>query len=124
MSGMTRIVGLDETVAYLNTLDVKARARVHAVIAESADNVVSKAKARAPKDTGKLQGDIRIRDKAKLDQGELTATVTYTGKKKAYWGVFAEFGTKDRPASPFLGPAWQSEEPIFIQKIIAAIKGL
>jgi HK97 gp10 family phage protein len=111
------IKGLDETIAHFDGMNNKIIKAVTEAVQQSAERVRDDAKARAPIATGKLFRDIRI----KKSQDGLAAEITYTGKKRAFYGKFVEFGTKKMPARPFLGPAWQKEEPAFLEKVTAAI---
>ena len=118
-----RIVGLNETVGFFNTADKDISQAVAIIVQETANAVRDNAKARAPSNTGKLNFDLRVTDKT-LDatRGDLAATVTYMGKKRAFYGKFVEFGTIKMPARPFLGPAWMAEKPRFLEKIKDAIE--
>ena len=113
------IKGLDETIGYLNAVDLKATKNVQDVIGNTAIAVRDEARSRAPISTGKLKKDIRV----KTAQDKLSAEVTYMGKKRAFYGKFIEFGTRFMPARPFLGPAWEKLRPRFFTDITAALDG-
>ena len=70
----------------------------------SAGNIVSAAKGKVPKATGRLAGTIR-RARGK-DKKEPDAYV-FAGNRRdrIYWHGFVEYGTAKMPAQPYLRPA-------------------
>ena len=112
----TVIKGLNETLASIDLFGIKAIQNIERQIELSAKNIEADAKQGAPIDTGRLRAKI----KATINKKELSAKVTYMGKKRAYYGKFIEFGTKNRAAKPFLGPAWDREKDSFINGVTAA----
>lgn len=112
------ISGVDQTIAEFSALDLNAVKNVDAEIEASAKRIKDTASANAPADSGQLKRKIYIRRNKK----EGSATVTYMGKLKAFWGVFVEFGTRFQAAQPFLGPAGSQEAPIFERNIKKALE--
>ena len=111
------IKGVGETIRSLEFYETKALSNIEKQIEISATNVESDARAAAPRDTGNLSRKIR----KKINKREYYAVITYMGKGRAFYGKFAEFGTKTQPAKPFLGPAWEREKDNFLNGVINGV---
>lgn len=109
------IVGMDEVIGKLNKLDVEARKGVRAQVRKSANAIRKGAQSRVPVDSGKLKRSIRARYSA----DGFTAEIAPGLKWRAH---FIEFGTVDRPATPYMTPAWEAEKQNYIAGIKKAIK--
>ena len=77
----------------------------------------SKSKHRIP---GFLRDHIgtKLSIRAKSDKGNAMVGPV----KKAYWGLFAEFGTKNQPARPFMRPAYESAKQTALDTFIAKLR--
>jgi HK97 gp10 family phage protein len=71
-----------------------------------ANEVRDEARARAPVRTRKLKRSIRTRERSEAD-GQLRFAVEVP--RKAFYGLFLEYGTVKMPARPFLRPAAEAK---------------
>jgi len=75
--------------------------------------VAKEAKQLAPVDTGELKSKIKVwalkRSRKKIGVLVGTSAKEYTGDQ--FYAAFIEYGTKDMPAKPFLGPAAEAKGP-------------
>jgi len=75
--------------------------------------VAKEAKQLAPVDTGELKSKIKVwalkRSRKKIGVLVGTSAKEYTGDQ--FYAAFIEYGTKDQPAKPFLGPAAEAKGP-------------
>lgn len=113
-----KISGLGATIQHFNEYEASTVENVQKQLVESGENIRAAAKAKAPKKSGKLRGDIRLFKKLK----DFFVKVTYMGKGRAYWGKFVEFGTSKQESQPFMGPAVDAEVANFEQGMAKAIK--
>lgn len=75
----------------------------------------SKAKKRAPVDTGNLRREIRT----KLEDDGLTSTTT----SNADYSVYVEYGTRKQTAQPFMRPSFEEQKDQFVKDIKNVLKG-
>ena len=75
--------------------------------------VAEEAKQLAPVDTGELKSKIKVwalkRSRKRIGVLVGTSAKEYTGDQ--FYAAFVEYGTKDQPAKPFLGPAAEAKGP-------------
>jgi len=75
--------------------------------------IAKEAKQLAPVDTGELKSKIKVwalkRSRKKIGVLVGTSAKEYTGDQ--FYAAFVEYGTKDQPAKPFLGPAAEAKGP-------------
>jgi|SRR5579863_1499575 len=77
--------------------------------------------ARAPALTGFLRTQITMSSKAKGgDEGKITVMVGPS--KKAYYGIFQEFGTRYMRAKPFMRPAFEETKDEVLNKFVEDLK--
>lgn len=74
---------------------------VIAALRARAEEIRDRAKALAPVDTGRLRDSIDY----ELDTDERGPVARISWGSGAFYGQFIEFGTRRRPARPFLRPA-------------------
>lgn len=126
--------------ARMNAIPKKVRAAVKPAIEKSAQEIVSKAKALAPVDSGALRNSIdyafgdgpatratgAFRITTKAVDPELRVTV-YAGDDDAYYARWVEFGTQAHGghpgavAQPFFFPAWRLGAKLATARIRRAI---
>jgi HK97 gp10 family phage protein len=96
-------------------------AKVKDAIAEAAQLVQAEAEASAPRETGRMAGEIS----AKTSRDGLSAKVGFLGvksvKRRAFYAKFIEFGTSKMPAKPFLFPALERSRAEISGRIRAAV---
>lgn len=82
------------------------------------ENAISE---RAPAMTGFLRSQITMSSKAKGgDEGSLQVIVGPS--KKAYYGIFQEFGTRFQKANPFMRPAFESTKDEVLNTFVEDLK--
>jgi len=113
-----KLLGVDEAISKINLINREAANKIQEQVAKSARNISRNAKKRAPVRIGKLKKYIKI----KYENNRLVADIGPT--KKVFYGMFAEFGTKNSPARPFLFPAWEQEKERYQTGIKKAVKEL
>ena len=101
--------------------DKELLAKVSGHILRGMDDACSFAKgqaqARAPKRTGKLQGDIDYTVTA--EKSDIVGRVgVKSGKTAAFYGWFVEVGTRKMAAKPFLRPAVFDNAAEIVRRII------
>lgn len=74
-------------------------ARMEGVVNEIADTIVEEAKMRAPTDTGALKNSIHSEPAGPMGQHVIAGSDTVD------YGLYVEFGTGNRPATPYFVPA-------------------
>lgn len=111
----TEIEGAKEMDKLLKLLPVKMAASIlDASVRTGAVIIRDDAKSRAPVDTGELRDSIRIQ---KIGSKQ-TITEFRVGPDKNHWyGIFAEFGTSEDSAHPFLRPAFDTNASDALDKI-------
>lgn len=107
--------GADAALAKIRAYGAKKRGEFEAIIATSALEIESDAKALAPVDSGRLRASIRANF-----ENRLKVTV---GTPVEY-APFVEFGTVRQRAQPFLIPAIEANRERFIRNLKAAIYSL
>jgi len=109
----------------LKTLESKVEKKLTRQALRAGARVIAKeAKLRAPVDTGTLRSKIKVwalkRSRTRIGVLVGTSAKDYTGNQ--FYGAFAEYGTKDIPAKPYLGPAADakgSEAAKVVEKTLA-----
>lgn len=102
---------LDEILKTLEKLDNLTQKQVNAAARAGAKFVQRKAKEKAPesedgshgKPRGFLKKNVKIKAEKSKTKGKKVYTIGIGGE--AYYGVFAEYGTKKHAAKPFLRQA-------------------
>lgn len=80
---------------------------------EAADPMRQRAEELAPRDKGKLAGNIRLMA-GKQEPGAATVNVGTTSA--AWYGRYPEFGTRFQAAQPFLRPAYDTEKDATVRR--------
>ena|SRR5579863_7471713 len=84
---------------------------------DAADIWTSAISERAPSHTGFLRTQITMSSKATGgDEGSMQVMVGPS--KKAFYGIFQEFGTRTQPAKPFMRPAFEETKDEVLQKFV------
>lgn len=83
---------------------------VRRAVTASAEAVAADARPNVPVLTGTARADLDV----EVGKGGTSAGVGY---RDVYYGRFVEFGTKDMPAQPALGPAAEAERPRFPERV-------
>ena len=74
-------------------------ARMAKVVDETADVIVEEAKMRVPKDTHNLENSIHSEPAGPMSRHVIA------GNEEVDYGLYVEFGTGNRPATPYFVPA-------------------
>lgn len=97
--------------------------------ARAGANVIAKEAIRlAPEDDGTLKRSIKVVTRSQRVGDAVVSIVTRAGKRwqskgmDAWYAGLIEFGTKFRPATPFLRPAMDSKAPEALKAISAYIQ--
>jgi len=98
----------------LKTLESKIEKKITRQALRAGAKIIAKeAKLRAPVDTGELKSKIKVwalkRSRKRIGVLVGTSAKEYTGDQ--FYAAFVEYGTKDMPAKPFLGPAAEAKGP-------------
>ena len=98
----------------LKTLESKIEKKLTRQALRAGAKIIAKeAKLRAPVDTGELKSKIKVwalrRSRKRIGVLVGTSAKEYTGDQ--FYAAFVEYGTKDMPAKPFLGPAAEAKGP-------------
>ncbi len=107
-----KIEGLRELTKTLDKLSDEIRDRdMNFATRKGAEQFRDAAKANAHKRTGKMEANIVVRkDRDTLFDSEYFVAVRKVGKadnpSNAFYAYFEEYGTKFRPAHPFMRPAF------------------
>ncbi|MEC9346063.1 MAG: HK97-gp10 family putative phage morphogenesis protein [Pseudomonadota bacterium] len=114
MALQVKVAGTSELRRRLSALPANARAEVTKAIDKSGAEVASMAAALAPVD----QGDLKASITHQMADDGLSAKV---GSNEVH-ATFAEFGTKERPAQPFLFPSYRALKKRITGRIGRAVK--
>lgn len=128
MAETVKLEGLNDIAKKLKALPVKLQRKVLTKSLRAGSRlIVSDAKRRVPKDTGKLKRNIATRVRRKGSKGEraLQVYVRRRGKKEdpknAFYWTFLEFGTRYISPRPFLRPAFEANKTEAVRRISAAM---
>lgn len=120
----SKVLGAQSLRRKLKRLPDHIKKPVQQAIVEGADILHRDMAAGAPVETGALRDSIRTR----ISSDKLGARVGFFEKggkrewKKAGWRAhFVEFGTRQRPATPFIQPAAFRTFPLILKNIKAAV---
>lgn len=91
--------------------------RVKAAVRASAEHISTRAKVRAPVESGALRDAIHVED---ADDG----AAVVAGDNDIFYGHFVELGTTTSPPRPFLIPAAEESIPDVKKMVSAALRGL
>lgn len=142
MAGKVRIKGGDRLLKVLRTLPAELQKEVKDAIRQGAEDLVTAARAAAPSDTGLLRRSIKARYSKKglgvrvgvffgtREQREARVakrrakgmTRRKAQRKDAFYAPLVEFGTKAKPARPFLIPIYGQRRRTIKQRIVVASK--
>ena len=102
--------GMEDILSDLRKAEKETRHVAVNVLREQAKVVRDDARSRVPVKTGSLQKSIRY----SVSKKNVTASIHAGGKKvngiNTFYAQFIEFGTKNKPARPFLYPAGRAHE--------------
>lgn len=112
-----RIDGDTRTKLALKTLQLLMPKAAAKVMNTTMVNVQRLAKQGAPVDTGRLRASIHFSPTRPNPRGRMTTRVTV----RVHYGIHVEFGTSRMKAQPFLGPAFATERPKFLPRIVRAM---
>lgn len=122
------IEGLNELEQRLRDESKKVATRTLRRAAKDASDIWEKEiSARAPALTGFLRSQITMSSKSKGgDEGYIQVMVGPS--KKAYYGIFQEFGTRYQKANPFMRPAFEATKDqvldVFVQDLKQELNAL
>jgi len=109
------IQGAKELERALKQLGPKIEKSVAKSAVRAGANVIAKeARLRVPQESGTLKRSIRVVARSRRTGDAVASVVTRSGKRwnakrmNAWYAPLVEFGTKLRPATPFLRPALDS----------------
>lgn len=125
MARKTYVTGLDKAQKTFERMTPTARVELEKALDKGAAEIAGRARVLAPVATGELRDAIEVRSSlkgfvgagavgnfARMVQGEAGAIRRYVGvfpRKQGspgWYAAFVEFGTRSRPATPFLTPAF------------------
>ena len=119
--GTAKLKGADELARVLRALPDKLGDPAMASALRKGASVVKKEAAEtAPKRTGTLRKNILIKKAKDRDRGEVAYEVGPAGR--AFYGLFAEFGTSRQPARPWLRPAWEASKRPALDTIMKTLR--
>jgi HK97 gp10 family phage protein len=116
------ITGLDQLEQRLrNESKLMAKRLLRRAEKDAAKIWVEAISERAPAKTGYLKTHIVMSSVAKggIDGG---IQVMVGGDKKAFYGIFAEFGTRYQKATPFMRPAFEQTKQQVLDAFVADLK--
>ncbi len=118
MSVEVGLFGMDELMQKLEAMGNKAGRIQNEALKKAGEKVLEPAIEKVPVDTGKLKETLDI-SKVKTKNGEkyIEVGITKGDNSEIFYGKFIEWGTSERPATPFLQPAYE-ENISNIQEII------
>lgn len=95
--------------AKLATLEAKVARKIsRKALRKALKPILATAKSNAPSDTGELRSGLKIRAGKRSRKG-IRLEIQTTGVH-SHIASFIEFGTKDKPASPFMRPAYDEHK--------------
>jgi len=108
MSVEVNLFGMDELMKKLEEMGNKAGRIQNNALKTAAETVLESAKDKVPVDTGKLKDTLGI-SKVKTKDGAkyIEVGITKGDNSDIYYGKFIEWGTSQRPATPYLQPAYE-----------------
>ena len=118
MSVEVSLSGMDELMKKLEEMGNKAGKIQNTALSKAAETVLDAAKDKVPVNTGKLKdtlgiGKIKTKDGAKY----IEVGINKGDTSDIFYGKFIEWGTSQRPATPYLQPAFE-ENINKVQEII------
>lgn len=114
MARRSKLVGASKLRRTLRRLPEEARGGIRSALAAGAARILQSAQQLVPVATGLLRSLLRVR----VSRDGLGAQIGLIGKRanrKAFYGRFVEFGTREQPAQPFLTPAFEAERQRLLQ---------
>ena len=103
-----QIQGLDGLLDKFEALDTKvAKQSLRKALKAGGDVFKQEIVTRAPQRTGQLKAEIASLTSINANEG--TGAVSVGPLKHAFYGEFAEFGTRHQPAKPFIRPAFDQK---------------
>ncbi len=111
MSVEVDLFGMDELMQKLEEIGNKAGKIQNEALKKAAETVLDSAKEKVPVDTGKLKDNLDI-SKVKTKNGEkyIEVGITKGDNSEIFYGKFIEWGTSQRPATPYLQPAYEENQ--------------
>ena len=108
MADSFHVNGLEGLLQKFQDLDIKAAKKsLRKALKAGGDVFQQEIIARAPERTGQLRAEIASSTSVNPNEG--TGTVSVGPLQHAFYGEFAEFGTRHQPAHPFMRPAIDSK---------------
>jgi HK97 gp10 family phage protein len=111
----TEITGTKEAQKALESASDEIKAALIRAVEETARAVQAEARRQVPVDTGNLRSAISVRMKSSNAE-------VFVDTVKAHYGHIVEFGSRSRPAKPFMGPAAELERSNFKKRVAKAAK--
>lgn len=116
MARKSSLSGVSKFRRSLRRYPEAARGGIRAALAAGAARMLATAQQLVKVDTGLLKSLLRFQ----ISRDGLGARIGLIGKRanrKAYYGRFLEDGTVDRPASPFLTPAFEAHKAETVREV-------
>ena len=114
----TRIEGARELDQVLAELPKQMRGQVLRRALMAGATIIRKAmRARAPRAEGKLIKSIAARRDKGAERGGASVAVKVGPLARAFYGMFAEFGTSHQPARPWARPAYEESKRAALDRI-------
>ncbi len=91
--------------------------RVAAAVTSTGKDIVKRAQAKVPVDSGHLRDSIKAEP---LDDGQVHVTVDTRDERHPSYAAYVEFGTRNQAAQPYFIPATEAARKQFVRKIAKA----
>jgi HK97 gp10 family phage protein len=103
--------GMDELMQKLEEMGNKAGKIQNEALKKAAETVLDSAKEKVPVDTGKLKDTLDMSTvKTKNGEKYIEVGITKGDNSEIFYGKFIEWGTSQRPATPYLQPAYEENQ--------------
>ena len=116
MAGLdVQVKGVSKAMGRLRVvLNEEIKRGVEEAVDKTALLTAGRAKRNAPVDTGQLRASGHVEEPGPLRR-KVVFDVAHAAPQ--------EFGTRDMPAQPYLGPAWEAEREAYVARVRAALRG-
>jgi HK97 gp10 family phage protein len=111
MSVEVSMTGMEELMQRLEEMGNKAGKIQNEALKRAAETVLDSAKEKVPVDTGKLKDTLDMSTvKTKNGEKYIEVGITKGDNSEIFYGKFIEWGTSQRPATPYLQPAYEENQ--------------
>lgn len=115
------VTGIDKLDRKFKLLDARVGKKVvRQAMRQALKPVLAAARANAPEESGVLRRSIKIRAVKRRKKGVIGLEIRTDAKTMggdAFYAAFIELGTSDKPAQPFLSPAYVEQGPEAVKQL-------